>query len=411
MKRWFLAALLLLLLAVAVVVAIERDPGYVLVAYAGWTLETSVWIGLLLLLALVVVAWWLLRLVQSGSWRVQGLRRWLGQRHSRKVQRQTTQGLIALIEGNWQRARRLLERAAAESETPLVNYLMAARAAAAEGDQPGVRNLLRRAERSTSGAGIAVELTQAELQLERGQLEESLATLQRARRNAGRNPRVLQLLMRVYLGLGDWPNLIALLPELRRHHVAPEEELRLLERRAWAGRLRDAGARAEQPERALAAVWQALPRALRRDPELVRVHVEQLLAHGLKDAAENALRRQLDRSWDPGLIALYGRVAGPDPRRQLLVAERWLAERAGDPALLLCLGRLSLRNQLWGKARDYFESSLRLEDRPETCAELGRLLAHLGEHDLASRYYQRGLMSTTQGLPELPLPVSHRVGA
>ncbi len=38
-----------------------------------------------------------------------------------------------------------------------------------------------------------------------------------------------------------------------------------------------------------------------------------------------------------------------------------------------------MRNQLWGKARDYFESSLKLSREAHTCAELARLLSHLGD--------------------------------
>ncbi|MDG6404676.1 hypothetical protein QCD79_33735, partial [Pseudomonas quasicaspiana] len=37
------------------------------------------------------------------------------------------------------------------------------------------------------------------------------------------------------------------------------------------------------------------------------------------------------------------------------------------------------QSSLWGKARDYLETSLRLQRNPETCAELARLLGQLGE--------------------------------
>jgi hypothetical protein len=67
----------------------------------------------------------------------------------------------------------------------------------------------------------------------------------------------------------------------------------------------------------------------------------------------------LKRKYDSHLARLYGLVRGSDPARQLQTAEGWLKEHPADPSLLLTLGRLCLQNSLWGKARDYLESSLR----------------------------------------------------
>ncbi|MNN98062.1 hypothetical protein D3C81_2173590 [compost metagenome] len=70
----------------------------------------------------------------------------------------------------------------------------------------------------------------------------------------------------------------------------------------------------------------------------------------------------------------------------------------------MTLGRLSLQNRLWGKARDYLESSLRFERNPETCAELARLLASLGETERSNQLFQEGLGLLDERLLALPLP-------
>ena len=72
--------------------------------------------------------------------------------------------------------------------------------------------------------------------------------------------------------------------------------------------------------------------------------------------------------------------------------------------MLLCVGRLSAREKLWGKARDYFESAYRLERTPEVCAELGRLILALGEPKVAAAYHREGLQLSQSDLPELPMP-------
>lgn len=412
MKRGFLAVLAVLVVAGTLVAAIESDPGYVLVAYGGYSLETSIWVALALFLLGLALLWLMLRWLRgglrlglrSGSW-------WRRRRHRRQQQR-TTEAIIAYIEGRWGRARRLLERAAEHSDEPLLHYLAAARASSALGDWATAQGDLARAADSAPGAGVAVDLVRAELLLEQGLLEDALATLQRTRRHAGRHPYVLDLLQRVYVGLRDWPSLLELLPELHRHGVLPPVELQTLEREAYRAQLKVLGAREGEDEgRRLHQLWRSMPRALRQDPELVGHYARQLLARGAEAEAMALLQQQLKRSWDPELVRLYGLIEGPDPQRQLLVAEQWLTERNSDAVLLLALGRLALRNELWGKARDYFEASLKLEESAEGCAELGRLLAHLGEPALSSRYFQRGLEVSTAGLPALPMPGRRRLAA
>ncbi|MEL7399893.1 MAG: metal-dependent phosphohydrolase, partial [Pseudomonadota bacterium] len=119
---------------------------------------------------------------------------------------------------------------------------------------------------------------------------------------------------------------------------------------------------------------------------------------------ELLLRKNLQRNWDDRLIERYGIVEGRDTNRQLLEAESWLKERPGNAQLLLTLGRLALRNQLWGKARDYFASSLKIKGSAGAYAEMARLLAHLGEHEKSTEYYQRGLLNFTSVLPNVSLP-------
>jgi HemY protein len=59
---------------------------------------------------------------------------------------------------------------------------------------------------------------------------------------------------------------------------------------------------------------------------------------------------------------------------------------------------------LWGKSRDYFEKSYRLQRSPEICAELGRLLSGMGQANVAAAYFREGLLLQENHLPKLPRP-------
>lgn len=404
MKRLFIACLFLLVASVALVAAIEIDPGYLLLSYGLYTLETSVWVGLAAFIALFALVYGVFSLLRRIISRSTAFNQWLTGHSYRKSQKQTTKGLIAFIEGNWHSAKRILPRAAAKSETPLLNYLVAARACHEMGDNQQVKEFLKKAEQSTAGAGIAVELTQAELQLRNEHYEQALATLTRLRRNAAKHPHVLHLLKRAYLGLNDWQAILVLLPQLRKYNVASSELLDDLELSASRARLDDIAKLKDNALEELNTFWSKLPKTITRNSELVAVYCEHMIRLSAEQQAEKLIRKQLGREWNKKLIELYGTIEGEDVGKQLLHAESWLRERNNDAQLLLTLGRLSLRNSLWGKAREYFENSLKLERNAQACAELGRLLAHLGEHQRSNEYFQQGLLLSTHALPQLPMP-------
>mgnify|MGYP006169181527 CR=1 FL=1 len=140
------------------------------------------------------------------------------------------------------------------------------------------------------------------------------------------------------------------------------------------------------------------------DGTVERLDAEQLRQLGAGAEAEEALRTALKRKYESHLARLYGLVRGSDPSRQLQTAEHWLKEHADDPSLLLTLGRLCLQNSLWGKARDYLESSLRVQRNPEACAELARLLAQLGDTERSNQLFQEGLGLLDERLLAAPLP-------
>ena len=404
---------LLLLLAVAVglyllSLAIEADRGYVLFAYKGFRYQSGLWAFLGLLLAVVLVYYlgkWLLRLLLSST---RLANPWSRLHRNRRVRLASEQGMLDLAEGRWARAQRQLTRAAEADSQPLMFYLGAARAANKLGQHEQSDALLEQALNRQPQAELAIALTHAELQRSRGDMDAALDTLQAMHERHPGHHLVLRQLQRLYLQRQDWSALLGLLPELRKEKALPAAELDELERETWRGRLGEAGlagqGQGETALQPLTQAWQQLSAPLRQEPELIAAYVEQLRRLGAQEEAEEVLRSALKRGYDSRLARFYGVLRGADPARQLQTAELWLKQHLQDPALLLTLGRLCLQNQLWGKARDYFESSLKLERHPETCAELARLLAQLGELERSNQLLLESLGLLHQGLPPLPQP-------
>ena len=412
--RFFLVVLFIALLAGTLLsLGMAQEPGYIRISIGSYLIETNFWVGLGLVVLAALLFHWLLGLLRNLRLSPGAMGQWLRNTGRRRSRRQTTRGLLELAEGNWGRARKLLEQGAAHAETPLINYLSAAEAAHQQGDQEEADRLLRQAWESTAGSDLAVGLTQARLQLNADKNEQALATLLRLRRKASNHPHVMRQLANVYRNLEDWQALSELLPELRRHAALDESSLNELEQEVWLNVLDQAAERLERqpPEQRnldhLDRVWDQLPPARRNDESVVHHYADHLARLGAESRAESLLRKVLQRDWSDQLINLYGRIHGARADEQLLMAENWLKERPNNPELLLALGRISLRNRLWGKAREYLETSLGLRHRQETAAELCRLYAHLGRYEDSVRLLRQGVLEY-HGLPTLPMPEPRR---
>lgn len=359
-----------------------QDRGYVLIDFRGYTIEMSV-PGLLLLLT----AAYLLVRAAAGLWhaprRVGGA---LAERRVRQAGGRMTRGLMHIAEGDWAKGERLLTRSAPSSEAPLVNYLMAARAAQLQGSPERRDEWLRLAYHQAPKAEKTILLTQAELQLEDGQHELALRTLQHVRESEPNNPVALALSARACAALGDSEQLAELLPRLGRARMTPRE----LEDIA-AGALERRFASAELTRDALEKYWKTLPGELRERPRLAVLRLLALDRLGRGDDAERELRGVLKRRWLPPFVLAYGQIRATEPARQLKQAESWLQDHPEDPALLLTAARLSIINELWGKARSYVESSLAIDPSPESYAVYGSLLDQLGENDGAALAFRSGL--------------------
>ncbi|MNZ55155.1 heme biosynthesis protein HemY [Pseudomonas sp. Irchel s3b6] len=411
MKRLYVIVFLVIAAAGALGLAIAQHSGYVLIAYKTFRYESSLWATLLLVAVIWLVLWGIKALIELVAVSSGVVNPWSNRNRSRRVQVAIEHGQLDLAEGRWASAQRHLQRAAEAERQPLLYYLGAARAANEQGHYDECDSLLERALERQPQAELAIALSHAQLQTDRGDTDGALTTLSAMRERHPHSVQVLRQLQRLYQQRGDWSSVIRLLPELRKDKALPASELAELERRAWGENLTLA-ARQEEGEavglQSLNRAWQQLTSAQRQEPQLVLAYAEQLRQLGAEVEAEEVLRTALKRQYDSHLARLYGLLRGSDPTRQLQTAEGWLKAHPNDPSLLLTLGRLCLQASLWGKARDYLESSLRLQRNPEACAELARLLAQLGDTERSNQLFQEGLGLLDERLLASPLPVPTR---
>lgn len=370
------------------------DPGYVVISFRGYLVEMSVPVLGLLTVTLFGTAWLIRKIIIAPRRIGEAAGRYRSARSGQKM----TRGMIEVAEGNFARGERMLARAASTSDTPLFNYLQAARAAHLQGGRDERRDeWLRLAYQEVPEAANAVLLTQAEFQLDRGQHEQALATLRRLDENSKDHGHALALMGRLYFHLEDWPSLREILPRIKKHAQIKPATLA-----TWAIRIhREQLDRAADAD-AIAAAWKAVPKTHKADSSLLEAYYTGLMRAGLHELAEKELVSVLRSDWRGQLVRLFGLVEGADSSKQLKRAESWLAKHSDDPDLLLTAARLCLRNELWGKARSYLETVISLRPSPEVYQEYGTLLNQLGEADAAADAYRDGLgMVAGNNLPAI----------
>src|SRR3990167_3766296 len=376
MKR-LLFWLIILFLAVWAGIIIQSHPGYVLVVVDQISIETTPWVALFFIFLAFLIFALFFKIFNYTLNFPTSFQHWSFQRKQRKARHLTHKGLYELAEGDWHTAEKALKKSAKKSETPLINYLAAAQAAQKQGEIAERDYYLKEAAQLDGNFEIAVSLTQAKLQLECNQLEQALATLQHLQQLAPSHTYVLSLLQSVYLQLNDYAALLKLLPDLRRYKVLNSNELEKLEVVVYKKLL----IQTIQHHQNIEMMWQKIPKSLREHPELLTLYIQQLNEVGQSEQAEELLKSTLKKKWNLELIRLYAHTQSAKPSKQLRLAEHWLKSHPNDPDLLFTLGQLSMREKLWGKARNYFETCLSIKPSALVYVELGKLAEKLNNKE------------------------------
>jgi len=386
--RTLFGTLLLLFAAASATLVAFRNPGYVLITREPYVLETSLAVFLLIVAVVFTVLYFCVRLLVRIARAPHSLARWRQTRRTRKAREAFLGGLTHLLEGEWLKAEKELVACLHATDSPFLGYLAAALAAQGQGDIDKRDNYLSQAHQYGNST-LATEMTQAQLQLLAGQNEQALATLTRVQAGHPQQAHAVRLLIDAHRRLHDWQNLASLLPEARRRHLLPDEELNNLERATQRELLSlplPAGALDT-----LHQAWSGVSEGTRLHPELIGVYAQQLINQNAMDECTALLAAALERQWDERLVLLYGEARDTQPAAQLETAEEWLARHGESPALLLTLGRLAHRNRLPERARRYLEKSLALGASAAAHAELGTLFEEAGDSASALRHCQQAL--------------------
>jgi len=388
--KWKIALLVAIVVGAIGGSWIKNLPGFVIIAYDKTSYEMRLWVAvslLLLFLSILFLIGMFLRSLISSANKMKG---WQGERHWRKARKQTIKGMLAFVEGRWKQSENTMINAAKNSDTKLINYLIAAQSAQHQDAEDRRDTYLRLAHKAEPSANVAIGLTQAQLQLDNQQYEQALATLNELKLKNSNHPFILKLLCTTYQQLQDWSAIIELLPALKKQKVFSINKLETLETSCATGILQKKSVSGELES--LNDAWLKLPNSSRKNTHNILCYTKLLIKFEQMDVAEKMLKPLFKKEPDKRIILLFGDIKSTDGNKQFSFLESWFNNHPQAPnEIYLALGKIAFNISLWGKARFYFERSLRTDPSAEAFFMMAATLEKLDDYELAMECYRQGL--------------------
>ncbi len=376
MKRRLYIALALLSVAL-IAQAFLSDSGFVSLSVGSLLIEASLPGAVLALIALYFLVRAVVKIVRAP--RLMQLA--AENRKRERARRSLIQGLLELSAGKWAQAETTLTAHVHEASSPVAHYLAAARAAELMGARQRCDQWLSLALRADPENPAPAQNTQAELYLKRNQLPQALNILRDLHARDPRNERALELLARIYRQTGDWQQLQLLVPKFAQISAPNRSMIDEVEAQIALDRFKSIAVSGDGKQ--LTAAWDELPETVAKRNEVIVSYARAAIGCRQFHLAEKALRELLAEHWDEGAVLAYGDIEDAEPLDVLDRAEAWLPQHPLDANLLLTCARLSIRAELYGKARSYLETSLNSRPRLETYQLLASLADQLGERERA----------------------------
>ena len=308
---------------------------------------------------------------------------------SLKANQELTKGLVHFTEGLWEQSEKALLNNVNHSDAPLLNYLAAARSAHMQEAYDRRDSYLKIASEQGEDAQIAVSVSQAEMQVASGQFEQARATLIHLLETSPKHAYANKLLAKIYFQQEDWTNLFALLPELNQQSLIRPEDRNKYETLALTGIFQTLSHKKNLQK--LQALWKKLPSDIREKPAVILLYTRALSDCGAGTVSNKLLITSLNKYWDEDLVERFGLIEHENISSAIKQGEKWLVEHEKSPKLLLALARLYKKQQLWGKSKVYYNSSLNFLPSSAVYLEFAELLEELHEPENAQLCYKLGL--------------------
>lgn len=382
--RWLLWFLLILVVAIGLSLFASNNEGYVLIVRPPYRLELSFNLLIILIILSFIVLHLLLRIMNYARHLPASVKAYKETQRLRDGRAALVEALHALVDGRYQVAEKSAAKALELGEDAGLSALVAARASHKLKRKSQRDFYFAEAERLAPQAKIARLLSQAELLLDDRQYSQALHVLQHLDRIEAKYPPALRLELKVQLHLNNWDQVLSVLQHLEKQDALESWKIKQYRQQAHLQLIK----RYADDIKKLRAYWKKLAPEEQLNTRIAEAAARAFCSAGDGNQAAKILGMSLTKSWDSDLAELLGDCETDNPIKQLQQAEYWLTVQEGDAKLLLALGRMCIRQQLWGKAQSYLEASISVVPSAKAHFMLASMLESRGDHKAAAQHYR-----------------------
>ncbi len=276
--------ILSLLFCAAVIAAplVVDKHGYVYISVGDYTIETSLLvavIGILLFYALMAVTFRILGKIFRAH---RSIRSFFGRRREESARENLYFGLIALLEHRYEEAQHLLISCTHSKHRSVASYIIAAEAAAKNGNEQECLDCLGRARELEPRSDLACTLLESGLYARAGKYEKAIDVLEQAAKIYPLHPAVSRSLGDLCLICKDYERMRELLPQLKNiRNFRYEDYLRIL-----ATLYRHDLEETSDADR-VASMWSEVSRSFRKEPVIRGLFARRMAELGRIREAED----------------------------------------------------------------------------------------------------------------------------
>jgi len=350
----------------------------------------SVMLFTIIAIVLFALFYWLIRLSVAAYGMPRHLKKVRAEQERAKSRDAVFDGLQLLFSGRFRDAEEKARTAMQHDDTRDLAAAVAAWAAYEGGNSGAAVPYLDRI-RDDGGEKSANmrDASKAYMLLADGRAQEARELLKTLAESDPKNPGVLKMKVEAEMAEKAWDDVLATLNPLARSGLLPESAAQQIRLNAQMNLIKAKPANRD----VIVAAWENLESASRYDAAMAVTVAKRLAGLGCGEDARRIVEETIDKrgeeGWDSALAAVYADCKGESTLAQIERAEKWLKQHARDAVLLATLGKLCMRQALWGKAQSYLEASVALTPTLDAHMTLARLMEQLGKRDEAVRHIRR----------------------
>lgn len=348
-----------------------KNPGLIQIEFFGYQIQMTAIAAAITILLLFILLWLLLVLLKAPGIMLKNI-------SAHRGRKKFAIGLLALSEGKWAKAEKLMLKSVKQNPAPELSYMAAARAAIMQNKQQTAEKYLDQAEQIVKNP-LTVDLTRCELWVKTNRQQQAIPLLKQILKSYPNNPKAIQLLAQAQQSLGNWSELRTLIPKAEKLQIISPEQSKKLKQQATEA----AFAQAENSQQ-LQQIWHSLNKKQQHRYQL------QYCQNGIRVGAYQEITEQIEKSqkanFQEQLVQLWSELPH-NLNHRLSVAEKWLKHHPNSAATMLCKAKLHLAKNQPEAAEPLLLQALKLNPSQELNQLLGRLYQQQQKPEQALLHY------------------------